>query len=247
MTSCYLTIDDSPSTMTDDMIDYLIERQIYPLLFIRGALAKNNPEPIIRAIKSGFVIGNHSYNHIPFGGMSYNECVADIEQCEDVIDNLYKGAGIKRDGKYFRFPYLDRGNGDRIERHFETVSDADINLDRKVQNLQSYLHSNGFTQPFKTNHPLYKNESIAGAADCLMTYTSFDWMVTQRHVGRWNYKSIDDLKTRIDDDDYLNQSSGNILIFHDQNDLGDAFKTLIDHMILKGYEFLDISTNDNRE
>jgi len=247
MTSCYLTIDDSPSPFTDEMVDYLVERKIPALLFIRGALAQNNPEPIIRAIKAGFVIGNHSYHHKPFGDLSFDDAIADIEECEAVIDCLHKQAGVERSGKYFRFPYLDRGNGDRIERHFETVSDIDVNADPRVSRLQDYLKQNGFTQPFETNHLIYNNESIATAADCLMTYTSFDWMLTKRHKGRWDYKTIDDLKTRIDDDKNLNQSSGNILIFHDQNDLGDVFKTLIDHMLSKGYEFLSISTTDNRE
>lgn len=246
MTSCYLTIDDSPSAMTNGMVDYLAEKQIPALLFIRGALAVENPKPIIRAIQSGLVIGNHSYDHKPFGTLTFEESVADIERCESVIDDLYQQAGVERLGKYFRFPYLDRGDGDRIERHFETVSDIDVNADARVQKIQSYLHERGFAQPFKTNHPLYQNQSIAMAADCLMTYTSFDWMLTQRHKGQWEYKTLDDLMARIDNAQ-LHHANGNILIFHDQDDLADVFKTLIDHMLLKGYEFLDISTADNRE
>ena len=134
MTSCYLTIDDSPSSMTGDMIDYLIEKKIPSLLFIRGALAVDNPKPIIRAIQAGFVIGNHSFAHRPFGDLTYDECIADIERCEVLIDDLYAQAGVKRQGKYFRFPYLDRGDGDRIERHFETVSDIDINANAPRMN-----------------------------------------------------------------------------------------------------------------
>lgn len=241
MTSCYLTIDDSPSQMSDGMIDFLIERSIPALLFIRGALAEANPTPMIRAIQAGFVIGNHSYAHQPYGGMDYEACIADIEQCEAIIDDLYRKAGVARTGKYFRFPYLDRGNGDRIERHFEQVSEIDINADGKVQRIQAYLHKNGFAQPFsKTDHPLYQNQSIAQSADCLMTYTSFDWMLTDRHIGKWDCKTIEDLKARIDADVLLNHSHGNILIFHDQDELLQNFKTLIDHMMAKGYVFLDI-------
>jgi peptidoglycan/xylan/chitin deacetylase (PgdA/CDA1 family) len=239
--SCYLTIDDSPSDMTGDMLDYLIACNIPALLFIRGQLAENNPEPIIRAIKSGFVIGNHSYAHKPFGDMNYTEAVTDIEKCENIINNLYAQAGVTRSGRYFRFPYLDRGNGDRIERHFETITDININSDPRIAGLQNYLKTNGFTQPFpKTNHPIYNNPSIEKASDCLMTYTSFDWMLTNRHVGKWDYKNSDDLKQRINNDTYLNSSQGNILIFHDQDDLLVIFKTLVDHMISKGYEFLSI-------
>lgn len=239
--SCYLTIDDSPSTMTGGMVDFLIERQIPALLFIRGALAEQNPEPITRAIRAGLAIGNHSYAHQPFGDLTYDEAIADIEQCEAIINDLYHQAGVQRQGKYFRFPYLDRGNGDRIERHFETITDIDINTDANVAKLQKYLKEQGFTQPFtQTNHPIYSNQSIKNAADCLMTFTSFDWMLTERHVGKWDYKTMDDLKSRIDTDVYLPKHEGNILIFHDQDGLDVIFKTLVDHMITKGYVFLSM-------
>lgn len=239
MTSCYLTIDDSPSTHTDGMVDFLAERNIPALLFARGDLTKNNPAPIIQAIKKGFVIGNHSYAHKPYGDLSYEDAVQDIEACEIQIEHCYKQANVIRQGKYFRFPYLDRGNGDRIERHFETVSDIDISQNDKVQKIQAYLNKNGFIQPFQTSHPLYNNQSIAQAADCLMTFTSYDWMMTNRHKGQWDYKNINDLKKRIDDSDMKNYT-GNITIFHDQDETFETFKSLIDHMLSKGYEFLSI-------
>lgn len=239
MPSCYLTIDDSPSPHTDAMIDFLAERHIPAVLFCRGDLLEANPAPVIRAIQKGFVIGNHSYAHKPFGDFSFEEAVADIERADQLIDAAYQKADIQRPGMFFRFPYLDRGNGDRIERHFETVTDIDINADPKVADLQSYLRGKGYRQPFSgVTHPVYANGSIAAAADCLMTYTSFDWMLTPRHKGKWDYKDIESLKKRIDDDVRLRGSNGNILIFHDQPDLLPIFQTLIDHMLLNGYDFL---------
>ena len=242
MSSCYLTIDDSPSRHTDALTDHLFGHNIPALLFVRGDLTAANPQPIINAIQKGFVIGNHSFSHRPFGDLSYEEAVADIEKCDDIINECYHAAGVARHGQYFRFPYLDRGNGDRIERHFETVSDVDINTDENVARLQSYLKTAGYIQPFKTNHPLYSNPSIEGSADCLMTYTSYDWMLTDRHRGQWDYKTIEDLKTRIDDSN-MRDCEGNILIFHDQDETFEIFKILIDHMLLKGYEFLGYDNN----
>lgn len=241
MATCYLTIDDSPSPHTDDLIAFLDERGIQALFFARGDLIEGNPEPIIRAIEKGHVIGNHSYSHRPFGELSYDEAIADIEQCEELINDSYMIAGVERHGKYFRFPYLDRGNGDHIERHFDMVTDIDVNTDEKVKKIQKYLTDNNFTQPFKTNHPIYNNPSIANAADSMMTFTSYDWMMTDRHKGKWDYKNIDDLKRRIDDSDMKNHS-GNITIFHDQAETFETFKSLIDHMILSGYEFISINT-----
>ena len=241
MPRCYLTIDDSPSPHTDGITAFLIKRNIPALLFARGDLIEANPEPIVRAIENGFIIGNHSYSHCPFGDLNYDEAVKDIEQCEELINDCYQIAGIERHGKYFRFPYLDRGNGDRIERHFDNVTNIDINNDNSVHKLQIYLKEHGFTQPFKTNHPIYNNPSIANASDCLMTFTSYDWMMTNRHKGKWDYKNIDDLKQRLDDSDMKNHD-GNITIFHDQSETFETFKTLIDYMIDKGYDFISINT-----
>lgn len=240
MPSCYLTIDDSPSPHTDEMIDFLVDRNIPALLFCRGDFIEQNPAPIIRAIQKGFVIGNHSYAHKPYGDLTYNDAIADINKCEIVIDQCYKSAAVEKPGNYFRFPYLDRGNGDRIERHFEKASTLDINKDDRVLKIQKYLKDHGYHQPFHTTHPLYNNASIETAADCLMTYTSFDWMLTGRHKGKWDYKDIDGLKRRIDNDITLKTSDGNILIFHDQPEILPVFKSLIDHMLSKGYEFLPI-------
>lgn len=239
MASCYLTIDDSPSSYTEEMVDYLSKKGIPALLFVRGDLLDKKPGPIIHAIQKGFVIGNHSYTHKPYGTMTVDECIADIEKCDALINEAYHKAGVLRTAKYFRFPYLDRGNGDRIERHFESVTDININSDEKVCSLQNYLGKEGYVQPFpECNHPVYQNTSIANARDCLMTFTSFDWMLTERHRGKWDYKTIDDLKNRIDSDTNLKSCSGNIMIFHDQQETFETFKTLIDHMIDSGYDFL---------
>jgi len=240
MTSCYLTIDDSPSPHTDAMIDFLDERKIKALLFVRGDMIdKHGMESLIRAVKRGHVLGNHSYSHKRFGELSYDEAIAEIEKTDTLIDDVYVRSGIKRTGYYFRFPYLDRGDGDPVERHFDNVVEANINDDPRIIKIQNYLHDKGYTQPFDLcTHPYYQNASIKNAADCLMTYSSFDWMMTDRHKGKWDYKTIDDLKTKIDHSDMKNHQ-GNILIFHDQDETFETFKSLIDHMINKGYTFLD--------
>lgn len=241
MPTCYLTIDDSPSPHTDEMIDFLDMRGIPSLLFVRGDMIdEHGMDSLIRAVKKGHILGNHSYSHRPFGELSYDEAVADIEKCDVLINDIYQKASVERVKKYFRFPYLDRGNGDRTERHFETVTDIDINTDAHVQRLQTYLHENGYIQPFKTNHPVYNNQSISTSADCLMTFTSFDWMISPRHLGKWDFKSEDDLIKRIDNDFSMKQSNGNIVLFHDKVDTFNAFKSLIDHMVDTGYDFLSI-------
>lgn len=244
MPKCYLTIDDSPTPYTPDLCDFLLHRGIPALLFIRGDMVDAyGDDALVRAVKQGFVLGNHSMSHTPFGDMNIEQCCDEIEKVERIIDAVYAKAGVKRGRPYFRFPYLDRGNGDRIERHFEKVSDIDINTDEKVAALQVFLKSKGFAQPFECNHPVYNNPSIRDAADCLMTYTSFDWMMLDRHKGKWDYKSIDDLKVKIDQDKWLNdKDTTSVIIMHDkpESEFPDVFESLIDHMVIKGYEFLSV-------
>lgn len=249
MTRAYLTIDDSPSVDSDALIDYLAERNIPALLFCRGDLLDANPEPMIRAVQKGFVLGNHSYAHKPFGDLSFEKAVQDIERAEAIIDKVYQKADVDRPGKYFRFPYIDRGDGDRIERRFNDFVAADrqgtdtgINNDPKVKAIQDYLHQKGFSQPFhNVDHPLYGYDDIKNAADCLFTYSSADWMMTTRHKGQWPYKNVDDLCGKIDDDHHLNGADTNIVLFHDQDELLGVVQSLIDHMVDKGYQFLKIT------
>lgn len=242
----YLTIDDSPSYNTDILCDYFAANDIPALLFCRGDLMDRDAAPLVRAIEKGAVIASHNYSHTPAGDLSYEEIIGEIEKTEALIDAAYRAAGKAREGKYFRFPYIDRGNGDRLERRFGQIIEnpsQKLPSDEKVQQVQDYLQTEGFTQPFANmRHPLYQNDDVAGAADCLFTYSSCDWMLTGRHVGKWDYKTLDDLKRKIDDDHWLCTGEGpQIALFHDQPELENIVPSLLDHLKAKGCTFLPFS------
>ena len=119
MPKAYLTIDDSPSEVTPRLLDVLKARDIQALFFVRGQRMEESAVhfgSIVEAIRQGHVIGNHSYAHRPAGEMSFAEWVEDFQQCEGLIDQAYAQAEQSRPGKYYRFPYLDRGDGVRLER-----------------------------------------------------------------------------------------------------------------------------------
>ena len=117
----YLTIDDSPSAQTDDLTDFLAAHNIQGQFFCRGDRMDQTLDPVVRAIEKGMVIANHSYSHRPAGDLSYAEIVAEIEATERLIEKAYRAAGALRTEKYFRFPYLDRGDGGRLERRFTDI------------------------------------------------------------------------------------------------------------------------------
>ncbi len=247
----YVTIDDSPSSGTDALFKYLRKEKIPAILFCIGERLENNPGPVIRAIEDGFVIGNHGYHHKPAAQLGMDALLDGIERTEELIEAAYVEARVQRPGYYFRFPYIDRGDGDRIERHFEDFIAAvnenvpvrlhpDAAGRKTVEQIQDVLKNCGFAQPFKhVNHPLYRVEEISGAADCLFTFSSGDWMLTGRHKGKWPYNSVDDLKARMNNDPYLfKDGMTSVALFHDQDGLTDVTTGLIGHMKARGVSFV---------
>lgn len=259
----YLTIDDSPSIRMDDLTDYLYRHEIPALFFCRGDLIEKNPIAVIRAIQQGFLIGNHTYSHIRASQASFEEIVEEIEKTETLIDKMYDVAHVEKPGLYFRFPHLDRGCGSQIldfeamdvkERTYvKSIFTEGLNVIsnkrptaeaiEKKERLQEYLKSHGYTAPFPdANLPWYKNnKEIQEAADCLFTYSSADWMLTQRHIGKWRYKSIEDLRAKIDNDQWVLKDGGvNIVLVHDQAEITDSVLLILDHMRKRDIEFLEM-------
>ena len=231
MPKAYLTIDDSPSTHTRDLVDFLTARKIPAILFVRGAFMEQNPTAIEYAIQNGIVIGNHSYAHKPAGDMQPQEWADDLELCDHLIEAAYRRVNMERKAKYYRFPYIDRGDGVKLEQ----VDNETIIPNEKTQILQKYLHTYGFRQPFKNMPPNYPKT----AEDCLYTYTSRDWMLNDKHRGKHEIKSLDDLKSRVDEDIGLkNEIHNHAIIMHDQNGNFDEVCALIDYFCEIGFEFL---------
>jgi hypothetical protein len=59
-----------------------------------------------------------------------------------------------------------------------------------------------------------------------------------RHKGRYGLSTSQDLKDKIDNDPWLgDQASSHIILAHDQVDIHDVTKDVIDHMIKRGFQF----------
>jgi len=232
MPKAYLTIDDSPWGPTEKLTDFLCERDIPAILFSCGVDIEKKPHAIEYAIKNGLTIANHGYAHKPAGDMSPQEWADDLELCEHLIEAAYRRCDVERQAKYYRFPYIDRGDGERLERIDKTT----ITENEKTQTLQDYLHQQHFYQPFKKMPRCYPKR----ANDCMFTYTTYDWMLTERHKGKHAYKTLDDLKVRIDEDESLKDETHNhVILMHDQPDIHDEVCALIDYFVEIGFEFLE--------
>jgi len=258
----YLTIDDSPSTRMDDLVDYLEEKGIPAVFYCRGDHLEDNTGSAIRALQKGFILANHTYSHQRSSEKDFAWIVEDIERCETLLEEVHAVAGVARKGKYFRFPHVDRGTAGWIvdyDRYDAKDKDAlfaaftdGLNVksrDRpgkeafdKKERLQRYLAGAGYTQPFKNvAHPWFAKGEIAGASDSLYTFSNCDWMLTARHIGKWPYKSVEDLKQKALGDPWLGVDGGtNVILAHDQAEIVDVTIELIEDLANNGVKFLEV-------
>lgn len=260
MRFAYLTIDDSPSPHTDTLTDFLVERGVPALLFCVGERMENTIKPLVRAIQKGLILGNHSFHHQRASQLTFEECTAQILQTEALVEKAYAEAGTARPAKYFRFPHMDRGTGgwivdyDRLApedredviQFFSgglniSLDPPSLELTEKKERLQDFLKREGFSQiPTRTvTHPWFAKTEIASAIDAMYTFSTSDWMLLERHKGRWLYKSLDDLKRKIDEDKWLQtEESAHIILAHDKEEIDFVTQDLIDHFLTRDFEFL---------
>ena len=134
MKKSILTIDDAPTKITPQIVDYLKTKKIHPVINFIGAAVADHFDEAVYAAKSGAVIGNHSFSHPHFSEISIDECREEIRKTEDEIDRVYEAASLERKYKVFRFPYGDKGgdNYDLIQKmlrdefHFARLDSSEV-------------------------------------------------------------------------------------------------------------------------
>ncbi len=153
MTTALLTIDDIASENTPAIVDYLNEKGIPAIMFAWGQNVEKHYENAVYALKNGIVVGNHSYSHPHFSELSFEGCVNEIRQCEEVLDGLYRDAGVLREYRPFRFPYGDKGG-------------------KNKEALQSFLSENGFhkVDDRKIPYPWWKEHGLDKDIDTFWTF-----------------------------------------------------------------------------
>ena len=135
MRNAYLTIDDIPTANTEQLIDFLVSKNIKPVMFVWGERLERHTDKAIYALKHGAVLQNHSYSHPHFGELTFDQAVEEITRNEKLINAAYKKAGIERPFKLFRFPFGDQGGENRqklqnflIQNNFAHLDDTSINI-----------------------------------------------------------------------------------------------------------------------
>lgn len=160
MNTALLTIDDFSSSITPDLVDYLIGKGIRPVFFATGMNVERNYDQAVYAIRKGMIVGNHSYSHPAFSSLSVEEGIEEIEKCERVLDRLYRDTGMERTWRPFRFPYGDKGG------------------DHKAA-LQQYLRTHGFHKVDDTHlpYPWWKENGLDTDVDTFWTFDFGEYMI----------------------------------------------------------------------
>ncbi len=258
----YLTIDDSPSMESWEVLDCLSMYGIKAVFFCLGRHLDINPAPMVEAVRRGHTLANHGYAHIRTSEEPLWRMQEDILRTENLIEDIYRRAGFSKPGRYFRFPHLDRGTAgqiidpgigpeDAVRRACEVLTDG-INtrnpeispaLREKKDAMQIWLRENGYAPlPFKgVTLPWCHDTEIAQAADTLLTYSTADWMMLPRHKGRQKYKTLAALKKKaLDDPDLWRTDTRHVILMHDKPDMIETFRDLIIFFQNQGMCFISI-------
>jgi len=222
----YLTIDDAPTDDFVNKVKFLYKNDIPAIFFCIGrSVNRKREKDVIYAIKKGFIIGNHSWNHFNFNELSRTEIRKEITKADKLIDRLYKKAKVEREIKVFRFPFLQKGK-------------------KNKSFIQDVLKELGYSQPeFKgINYHWYKSEGHHKDADVYCTYDMMDWIVA---IGSSEHgiKTLKDLFNRMDEDvpeewrGLNNKGSNEIFMMHDDARIKEMFQPLIKRLIKKGIKF----------
>lgn len=162
MSKAILTIDDVASANTPAIVDYLCEKKIPVIFFAVGEKVEQYYDEALYALQKGILIGNHSYSHPAFSSLSLQEGIAEIERNEEVLNRLYKDAGVERRYRPFRFPYGDKGGENK---------DA----------LQKYFRENGFDKVAdeKITGAWYEAQDQHQDVDTLWTFDFGEWQIRE--------------------------------------------------------------------
>lgn len=227
MSKAYLTIDDGPTKNTRKIIDFLNGKDITPIMFFYGEQIKREREAGIYAIQQGAIIGNHSYSHKHFSELDLNECISEIERQEEIIDSLYRDAGVERKYKLMRFPYGDKGGKNK---------DA----------LQKYLKEHGFCRIDDTviTYDWYAENKLNTDIDVLWTFDFTEYKM--EYDKKFN---LDDILNKINDGNpkvggaLIGQDDvHNIVLIHDHEKTDEICKNyfvkLINYVLDCGVKFV---------
>jgi len=105
---------------------------------IAGSIGKGEWDLLEKFHEAGFQLGNHTYSHPNLNTMGTEKYINNIDKADQILSNILTTP------KYFRYPYLAEGSGDKrrkvykyLEEHGYTI--APVTIDSKDYRFNSQL------------------------------------------------------------------------------------------------------------
>jgi peptidoglycan-N-acetylglucosamine deacetylase len=235
-----LTIDDAPSTDMQSKVDFLLWQSIPAVWFCHGDFLEKRPHLALDAIRKGFVIANHAYDHPHFSDLTIEDGCEQIRRTDAIIETLYRQAGISVPFKAFRFPYGDKGG----LKYSEVLEPYSAEGAARKGAFQDCLQGMGYT-PAPSGQITYQYYFRAGLQhdrDWYWTYDVHEWSI-HHEPHAYSIDSLEKVFARMDEDEPesgrgLNRSeSAEIVLIHDHTQTTPYFKNIIQHLLAKGITF----------
>ena len=227
MSKAILTIDDAPSEITPQIVDYLRSKGIVPVInFIGSGIAEHFEEAVYVA-ENDIVIGNHSFSHPVFSKITLDECRNEIMKTEREIDRVYRAANKERKHRVFRFPYGDKGgeNAEALQKMlkeefgFERLDDSEVTV------------------------PFWKQNHLDKDIDMLWSFDFVEYELAWNNGFTW-----DTIVSRIHNRHpeqgayLLDENSMNIVLMHDMTNTNNVmeryYERIIDYVLSAGVKFV---------
>ena len=173
---CYLTIDDGPSIDFLEKKELLLEKKIPAIFFCIGKNIEERFDEVVKAVRNGFIIGNHSYSHPHFSDIPIAEAKNQIQLTDALINQVYNKAEKPRRYKWFRFPYGDKGDG----KYGYVFKKFPCPKTEQKMCIQQFLYNLGYRQPSFDNitHRYYKKAALLKDIDWHWTFDIMEWSLT---------------------------------------------------------------------
>ncbi len=238
----YLTIDDAPTKDFRKKVDFLIKKNIPAIFFCIGKNMGKYEDDLVFAIKNGFIIGSHAYNHKHFSDLNLKEAYKEIKDTDNIIELLYHKAKVKRPAKLFRFPYLDKG----AHTHSKDYQNNWLNypINKKKNKIQTYLKKLGYTQPLFENINInwYNKNRLFEDIDVFCTFDQMEYFLGNKNA-LYGMNKESAILARIDED-YPNEGrslnynkTSDIIMIHDHEKTTKLFFKIINKYLEKGIIF----------
>jgi len=129
-----LTFDDGPSQYTEEILDILKENDVNATFFILGNKVTSYQEVLMKSIKNGNELGNHSYNHKWLSRLSTPELINQIDRTQQIIEEK-----IHYTPKYLRPTYGSITNRIRKSTNLEIALWTVDTKDWKIHNVNRII------------------------------------------------------------------------------------------------------------